>query len=107
MELHLNFNMGKSRGQGFTGSSEQALGTLEPEKSHDFKLTVFPTRQGIINISGLVISDVYMIRNYEFGDFIQIFAVNELDETIDLQSLIRFHDIPAAADSTSVSPLVV
>lgn len=105
MELKLNFNMAQSRGQGFTGSSEQSLGTLEPEKSKDFKLTVFPTRQGIINISGLVIVDVYMIRNYEFGDFMQIFAVNELDETIDLQSLVRFHDIPTAP--TSVSPLVV
>lgn len=107
MELNLNFNVGQHRGQGFTGSSEQSLGTLEPEKSKDFKLTIFPTRQGIINISGLIISDVYMIRNYEFGDFMQIFAVNELDETSDLQNFVRYHDIPTAQPATTSSPLVV
>lgn len=106
MELNLNFNVGQHQSQGFTGSSEQSLGTLEPEKSKDFKLTIFPTRRGIIDISGLVICDVYMIRNYEFGNFMQIFAVNELNDCSDLQSFVRYHDIPVV-EPVAVSPLIV
>lgn len=105
MELNLNFNTGQNRGQGFTGSSEQALGALEPEKSKDFILTIFPTRLGIVNVSGLVITDLYMIRNYEFGNFLQVFSANELNETYEKQNFVRYHDIPVNVET--VSPLVV
>lgn len=105
MELNLNFNTGQNRGHGFTGSSEQSLGALEPEKSKDFILTIFPTKLGIINVSGLIITDLYMIRNYEFGNFLQVYSANELNEACDQQNFIRYHDIPVTVDA--VSSLIV
>lgn len=94
MELNLNFNNKSRHGHSFTGSSEQNLGLIEPEKFKDFRLTIFPTRLGIISVGDLQISDVFMKRMYEFDDFLQVFIVNNLNEVYDLQKFVKFHDIP-------------
>lgn len=97
MELNLNFNVKPQRGSAYTGSSEQILGAIEPEKFKDFKLTVFPTRLGITNISNLQLTDLFMKRSYEFEDILQVFVVNDLNEAYDVQKLVKYHDIPIAA----------
>jgi trafficking protein particle complex subunit 13 len=97
MELNLNFNMKQRRGHAYTGSSEQSLGMIEPEKFKEFTLTIFPARMGIVNISDVKLTDVFMKRSYEFEDILQVFVVNDLKETYDMQNYVKYHDIPVAA----------
>ncbi|CRK89262.1 CLUMA_CG003021, isoform A [Clunio marinus] len=97
MELNLNFNMKSRRGHAYTGSSEQSLGMIEPERTKEFTLTIFPTRLGIISISDLQLTDVYMKRSYEFEDILQVFIVDDLNETYDMQKFVKYHDIPATS----------
>lgn len=96
MELTLNFNTKKKHDNAYTGTSEQTLGLLEPEKFKDFKLTIFPTRLGIVSVNDLQLNDVFMKRSYEFEDILQIFVVNDLNEAFEMYKFIKFHDIPAA-----------
>jgi hypothetical protein len=84
------------RGHDYTGSSEQVLGLIEPEKFKEFTLTIFPTRMGIITISDLSLTDVFMKRSYEFEDIAQVFVVNDLSEAYDMQKYVKYHDIPVA-----------
>jgi hypothetical protein len=93
MEINLNFNTKKRQGGFYTGSSEQNLGLIEPEKSRDFKMTIFPTRLGIVSIGDLQLSDVFMKRIYEFDDILQVFIVDDLNEVYDLQKFVKYHDI--------------
>ena len=97
MEINLNFNMKPQRGHAYTGSSEQSLGTIEPEKFKEFNLTIFPTRLGITNISDLQLTDVFMKRSYEFEDILQVYVVKDLNETYDMQKYVKYYDIPASA----------
>lgn len=97
MELNLNFHVKPQRDHAYTGASEQSLGMIEPEKCKEFTLTIFPTRLGIINISDLQLTDIFMKRSYEFEDILQVFVVNDLDEVYDMQKYVKHHDIPVAA----------
>lgn len=98
MELTLNFNNKRKHGNSYTGSSEQSLGLVEPEKFKDFKLTIFPTRLGIISINDLQLNDVFMKRSYEFEDILQIFVVNDLSDALEMHKFVKYHDIPAAGE---------
>jgi trafficking protein particle complex subunit 13 len=102
MELNLNFNTKPRRGQAYTGSSEQSLGIIEPEKCKEFTVTIFPARLGIINISDFQLTDVYMKRSYEFEDILQAFVVDDLNEAYDMQKYVKFHDIPVAMTAQTV-----
>jgi len=84
------------RGQAYTGSSEQSLGTIDPEKFKEFTLTIFPSRLGIMSISDLQLSDLFMKRSYEFDDLLQVFVVNDLNEAYDMQKFVKYHDIPVS-----------
>jgi hypothetical protein len=94
MEINLNFNTKKRQGLFYTGSSEQNLGLIEPEKAKEFKLTIFPTRLGIISVGDLQLNDVFMKRVYEFDDILQVFVVEDFDEVYDMQKFVKYHDIP-------------
>lgn len=96
MDISLNFNTKPKRGHAFTGSSEQTLGSIEPENFKEFTLTIFPTRLGITNISNLQLTDMFMKRSYEFEDILQVFVVNDINEAYDMQKYVKYHDIPAA-----------
>lgn len=98
MELTLNFNTKRKHRNAYTGSSEQSLGVIEQEKFKDFKLTIFPTRLGIISVCDLQITDVFMKRSFEFDDILQVFVVNDLNEAFEMHKFVKFHDIPAAAE---------
>lgn len=97
MELTLNFNTKRKHGNFYTGTSEQNLGLVEPEKFKDFKLSIFPTRLGIVSVSDLQLNDVFMKRSYEFEDILQIFVVSDLNEAFEWHKFIKYHDIPLAA----------
>lgn len=97
MELTLSFNTKRKHGNAYTGCSEQNLGLLEPEKFKDFKLTIFPTRLGIISVSDLQLNDVFMKRSYEFEDIVQIFVVNDRNEAFEWHKFIKYHNIQPAA----------
>ena len=101
MELNLNFNVKPRRENAYTGSSEQSLGMIEPEKFKEFTLTIFPTRMGITNISNLQLSDVFMKRSYEFEDILQVFVVDDLNEAYDMQNYVKFHESSAANVQTA------
>jgi hypothetical protein len=94
MELSLSFNSRKQNvlQANYTGTSEQVLGLIEPEKHKDFKLTIFPTNLGIVSIKGLILNDFFMKRAYEFDDFLQVFVVNDLNEPYDMQKCIKYHE---------------
>ncbi|XP_058836773.1 probable trafficking protein particle complex subunit 13 homolog [Topomyia yanbarensis] len=85
MDLVMNLNTKAKMGCGYTGQTEIALGTLEPGKFIDFSLTVCPVRLGLITISNLQLTDVFMKRKYEFDDFVQVFVVDEDYEENDFQ----------------------
>lgn len=90
--------MKPQRGHAYAGSSEQSLGTIDPEKFKEFTLTVFPTRLGITNISDLQLTDVFMKRSYEFEDILQVFVVNDLNEAYDMQKYVKHHEfVPVTA----------
>lgn len=102
MEINLNFNTKPQRGHAYTGSSEQSLGIIDPEKCKEFTLTTFPTRLGIINISDLQLTDVYMKRSYEFEDILQAFVVDDLNEAYDMQKYVKYHEIPSSMTAQTV-----
>lgn len=97
MELTLNFNTKRKHGNAYTGSSEQNLGLIEPERYKDFKLTIFPTKLGLISVNDLQLNDVFMKRSYEFEDILEIFVMNDLNEEFEWHKFIKYHDIPSAA----------
>jgi trafficking protein particle complex subunit 13 len=97
MELTLDFNTKRKNGNAYTGSSEQNLGLLEPEKFKDFQLTIFPTRLGIISINDLQLTDLFMKRSYGFEDILQVFCVNDLNEAFEMHKFVKYYDIPEAS----------
>lgn len=68
------------------------LGTIESEKSKDFKLTVCPVRLGLITIAQLQLTDVFLKRTYEFDDFVQVFVVDQDrdDEQFELEKFVQY-----------------
>ena len=49
----MNLKTVPKKGCAYTGTIEDSLGTIEPEKFKDFSLTIFPTKLGIIQITDL------------------------------------------------------
>ncbi|KAG5669873.1 hypothetical protein PVAND_000164 [Polypedilum vanderplanki] len=75
MDLLVKFNTREDNCK-FTGSSRQRLGIIESNQSKRFKLTIFPTSVGIIEISSLKIIDLNCKNKiYEFENFLQVFVV--------------------------------
>lgn len=92
MDLVMNLNTKAKVGCGYTGLTEISLGNLEPGKFTDFKLTVCPVRLGLITISNLQLTDVFMKRKYEFDDFVQVFVVDEdyREDDFQLDKYVRY-----------------
>lgn len=85
MDLLMNLNTKAKVGCGYTGQTEISLGPLEPGKYKEFNLTVCPVRLGLITVTNLQLTDVFMKRKYEFDDFVQVFVVDEDYEEGDFQ----------------------
>lgn len=115
MDLQLNLNTIAKLGCGYTGASEfmvnrlgfgcrssfvslngfafLQIGTLESEKSKEFKLTVCPVRLGLITIGRLQLTDVFLKQTYDFEDFVQVFVVDQDyrdDETFEMEKYVQY-----------------
>ncbi|KAG4078642.1 hypothetical protein HA402_015232 [Bradysia odoriphaga] len=92
MELQLNLSTKTKIGCSYTGATEFMLGTIESEKSKDFKLTVCPVRLGLITIAQLQLTDVFLKRTYEFDDFVQVFVVDQDrdDEQFEMEKFVQY-----------------
>ncbi|XP_055619261.1 probable trafficking protein particle complex subunit 13 homolog [Toxorhynchites rutilus septentrionalis] len=92
MDLVMNLNTKAKIGCGYTGQTEISLGALEPGKSQEFSLTVCPVRLGLITVSNLQLTDVFMKRKYEFDDFVQVFVVDEdyKEDNFHLDKYVRY-----------------
>ena len=92
MDLVMNLNTNAKVGCGYTGQTEISLGPLEPGKHKEFNLTVCPVRLGLITITNLQLTDVFMKRKYEFDDFVQVFVVDEdyKEDDFQLDKYVRY-----------------
>lgn len=66
------------------------LGTIESEKSKDFKLTVCPVRLGLITIAQLQLTDVFLKRTYEFDDFVQVFVIDQDRDDEQFEKFVQY-----------------
>lgn len=69
------------------------LGTVEAEKSKEFKLTVCPVRLGLISIGRLQLTDAFLKQTYDFEDFVQVFVVDadyRDDEQFEMEKYVQY-----------------
>ncbi|CAO1433023.1 unnamed protein product [Diamesa tonsa] len=101
MDLMMNLKTVPKKGCAYTGTIEDSLGTIEPEKFKDFSLTIFPTKLGIIQITDLQLLDIFMKRTYDFEDFLQVYVVNDINEEYEMQKYVKYCDLPAPVEAQS------
>lgn len=77
MELQLKLNKKPKLGCSYTGSTDFMLGTLESEASKDFKLSISPVKLGLISVTQLQLTDIFLKRTYEFEDIVQVLVVDK------------------------------
>lgn len=75
MELVLNLNAKPKLGCGYTGTSEFMLGTIEAGTFKDVQLTVCPVKLGLITVSDMQITDLFVKRTYDFPEVVHVFVV--------------------------------
>lgn len=97
----MNLKTVPKKGCAYTGTIEDSLGTIEPEKFKDFSLTIFPTKLGIIQITDLQLLDIFMKRTYDFEDFLQVYVVNDINEEYEMQKYVKYCDLPAPVEAQS------
>lgn len=69
------------------------LGSIDPEKSKEFTLTVFPVKLGLVSITYLQLTDLFLKRTYEFEDIVQVFVVDDTyrdDEVFDMEKYVQY-----------------
>ncbi|CAF0943775.1 unnamed protein product, partial [Brachionus calyciflorus] len=57
------------------------IGCLSPNESHFIELSVVPLRTGILRLSGITITDLFLKRKHEFSPVLNIFVVPKQDNT--------------------------
>jgi len=93
MELQLNLNTKPKLESKYTGATEFMLGSIDPEKSKEFTLTVFPVKLGLVSITYLQLTDLFLKRTYEFEDIVQVFVVDSNyreDEIFDMEKYVQY-----------------
>ena len=50
------------------------IGTIEPNKSICIELNVVPLRTGLLNLSGITITDLFLKRKHEFSPYVNVFV---------------------------------
>lgn len=93
MDLQLKLNKTPIIGCSYTGSTEFMLGTIESEKSREFKLTVCPVKLGLISITQLQLTDMFLKRTYEFEDIVQVLVVDTNycdDELFEMDKYVKY-----------------
>lgn len=94
MELHLKLNPNTVLGCSYTGATDFSLGTIEPEASRDFQLSVTPVKTGLISVTQLQLTDVFLKRTYEFEDIVQVLVVKSHycdDDQFEMDKYVRYN----------------
>lgn len=69
------------------------LGSIDPEKTKEFTLTVFPVKLGLVSITQLQLTDMFLKRTYEFEDIVQVFVVDDSyrdDDFFDMEKYVQY-----------------
>lgn len=102
MELQLKLHAKPELGCQYTGSTDFLLGTLEPEASKDFRLSVYPAKIGLISVTQLQLTDTFLKRTYEFEDIVQVLVVDNHycdDEEFVMDKYVRYSSNKLTATS--------
>ena len=77
MDLHIDLDSSSPEGYCWLGLTKSRLGSLSGSKHTEVTLSVFPTRTGLINISGIRIIDVKKGEKFLFNDIFQVFVIQD------------------------------
>jgi hypothetical protein len=77
MDLYIDLESSSPEGYCWLGLTKSRLGNLGGSKHTEVTLTVFPTRTGLINISGIRITDMKKGEKFIFNDIVQVFVTQE------------------------------
>lgn len=94
MEIMLNLNTKLKFDCGYTGSTEFMVGSIESGKFKDIILTVCPVKLGLVTITDLQLTDLFVKRTYEFEDFVHVFVVDsdyKEDEIFQMDKYVRYN----------------
>lgn len=103
MDLQLKLHAKPELDCQYTGTTDFLLGTIEPEASKEFRLSVFPAMVGLISITQLQLTDTFLKRTYEFEDIVQVLVVDKDycdDEEFEMDKYVRYSSdkaIPSTA----------
>lgn len=94
MEIMLNLNTKLKFDGGYTGATEFMLGSIESGKFKDITLTVCPVKLGLVTITDLQLTDLFVKRTYEFEDFVHVFVVDadyKEDEIFQMDKYVKYN----------------
>ncbi|ODM93596.1 Trafficking protein particle complex subunit 13 [Orchesella cincta] len=74
MDLQLELDP-TTDGYCWLGVTKSKIGSLMPNQKFSLRLTVFPIRTGIINISGIKITDLKKGEKFTFNDVVQVYVM--------------------------------
>lgn len=90
----LNLNTKLKFDGGYTGATEFMLGSIESGKFKDITLTVCPVKLGLVTITDLQLTDLFVKRTYEFEDFVHVFVVDadyKEDEIFQMDKYVKYN----------------
>lgn len=93
MELMLSLKITPCADATYMTGSEFVLGAIESGKFQDVKLTVFPLKLGLVTVTDLQITDLFVKRTYEFHEFVHVFVVDENyqeNEAFDMNKYVKY-----------------
>lgn len=93
MDLQLKLIARPQLGCDYTGTMDFSIGSIEAEQSKDVRLSVNPVKIGLISVSQLQLTDVFLKRTYEFEDIVQVLVVDKNysdDEQFEMDKYVRY-----------------
>jgi hypothetical protein len=81
MDLQLELESPATDGYVWLGITKTKIGPLAPSSSRLLNLAIFPTRMGLINLSGIRIVDLNRGEKFSYNDVVQVLIMNESRET--------------------------
>ncbi|CAG7834269.1 unnamed protein product [Allacma fusca] len=77
MDLQLELESPSTDGYVWLGITRTKIGPLAPSSSREMNLAIFPTRMGLINLSGIRIVDLNRGEKFSYNDVVQVLIMNE------------------------------
>lgn len=74
MDLQLELDP-TTDGYCWVGVTKTKIGSLGPNQKFTLNLIIFPIRTGMINISGIKITDLKRGEKFTFNDVVQVFVM--------------------------------